>query len=146
MRIPTVVPIAVISVGLVVASAAQVKTPIAPIRTDSGLVAGQVLASGVKSWRGIPYVMAPVQDLRWKAPQANSWDGVYNADRTMPECIQILRPHDINHYFGEEATSEDCLYMNIWAPPTATSASRLPVIVCTNATPSGDSVRSTRSM
>jgi hypothetical protein len=37
------------------------------------------------------------------------WDGVWNADRKGAECIQVLRPHDINHYFGEEATSEDCL-------------------------------------
>jgi para-nitrobenzyl esterase len=108
---------------------AQVKTPIAPLKTDSGLVAGKVLASGVKAWLGVPYVKAPVRELRWKAPQPSSWDGVYNADRIMPECPQILRPHDINHYFGEEATSEDCLYMNIWAPPTATASSHLPVIV-----------------
>ena len=70
-----------------------------------------------------------MRDLRWKAPQPIAWEGVYNADRTMPECIQILRPHDINHYFGEEATSEDCLYLNVWAPATATPTSRLPVIV-----------------
>src|SRR5262249_37074987 len=47
----------------------------------------------------------------------------------MPECIQVLRPHDINHYFGEEATSEDCLYMNIWAPASTNANSGLPVIV-----------------
>jgi para-nitrobenzyl esterase len=39
--------------------------------------------------------------------------------RKPPECIQNLRAHDINHYFGEEATSEDCLYLNVWAPPSA---------------------------
>jgi para-nitrobenzyl esterase len=115
--------------ALISPMAAQVKTPIPPIRTSGGLVAGKVLPSGVKAWLGIPYVKAPVGDLRWRTPQPSSWEGLYNADRTMPECIQILRPHDINHYFGEEATSEDCLYMNIWAPPSATSASRLPVIV-----------------
>jgi para-nitrobenzyl esterase len=107
---------------------AQVRTPIAAIKIDSGLVAGKVLASGVRAWLGIPYVKAPLRDLRWKAPQPIAWDGVYNADRTMPECIQILRPHDINHYFGEEATSEDCLYLNVWAPAGATPGSRLPVI------------------
>lgn len=119
----------VLSAGLVVALGAQVKTPLAPVKTDSGLVAGQVLASGVKAWLGIPYVKAPVQDLRWKAPQPITWEGVYNADRKMPECIQILRPHDINHYFGEEASSENCLFMNIWAPATATASSNLPVVV-----------------
>ena len=45
------------------------------------------------------------------------------------ECIQVLRPHNINHYFGEEATSEDCLYLNVWAPATARAGADLPVIV-----------------
>ncbi len=57
------------------------------------------------------------------------WQGIYNADRFAPECIQILRPHNINHYFGEEATSEDCLYLNLWVPAAATPASRLPVLL-----------------
>jgi para-nitrobenzyl esterase len=40
-----------------------------------------------------------------------------------------LRPHDINHYFGEEPTGEDCLYLNLWAPAEASRDSHLPVIV-----------------
>ena len=32
------------------------------------------------------------------------------------------RAHDINHYFGEEATSEDCLYLNVWARRAARRA------------------------
>jgi para-nitrobenzyl esterase len=46
-----------------------------------------------------------------------------------PECIQVLRRKNLNHYFGEEATSEDCLYMNIWAPAAAKAGAKLPVIV-----------------
>lgn len=121
---------ALLLAGLAAPSHAQiVEKPIAPLKVDSGLVAGKVLPSGVKAWLGVPYVQAPVRELRWKEPQPISWQGVYNADRKMPECIQILRPHNINHYFGEEATSEDCLYMNVWAPPNATANAGLPVIV-----------------
>jgi para-nitrobenzyl esterase len=54
---------------------------------------------------------------------------VYNADRTAAECIQVLRRHNLNHYFGEEPTSEDCLYLNIWVPADAKSDARLPVLV-----------------
>jgi para-nitrobenzyl esterase len=108
---------------------AQVVTPIAPIQTGSGAVAGKVLDSGVKVWLGIPFAKPPVQDLRWEPPQPVRWQGVWNADRKMPECIQVLRPHNINHYFGEEPTSENCLYMNIWAPGNSNSNSKLPVIV-----------------
>ena len=99
------------------------------ITIDGGMVAGRVLGSGVKAWLGIPFAKAPVRELRWREAEPASWKGLFNADRKMPACIQVLRPHNINHYFGEEATSEDCLYMNIWAPKEATPASRLPVIV-----------------
>lgn len=111
------------------AFALPVQKPLAPLDTGSGKVAGMVLPSGVKAWYGVPYAQAPVGDLRWQRPQALRWQGVWNADRMMPECMQVLRPHKINHYFGEEATSEDCLYMNIWAPAKATPKSKLPVVV-----------------
>ena len=101
-----------------------------PIALDSGKVAGKLLDSGVRGYFGVPYAAAPVGTLRWREPQPlKPWSGVYNADRFAPECIQILRPHGINHYFGEEATSEDCLYLNLWIPPNATAGSRLPVIL-----------------
>lgn len=116
--------------ALVTPAAAQsVERPLKPVRTEGGLIAGQILPSGVRAWYGIPFAKPPVQALRWQPPQPISWKGVWNADRKMPECIQVLRPHDINHYFGEEATSEDCLYSNIWAPAAASPRSKLPVIV-----------------
>jgi len=102
---------------------------ISPIQTTGGLLAGKVLPSGVKAWLGIPYARPPIDKLRWQPPQRMHWRGVWDADRRMPECIQVLRPHDINNYFGEEATSENCLYLNIWAPAGARAGSSLPVIV-----------------
>ena len=122
----------VLALAAVVAApltAQTVERPIAPLRTGSGLVAGKILPSGVKAWFGVPYAKPPTQDLRWKPPQPISWRGVWNADRIMPECMQVLRPHNINHYFGEEPTSENCLYANIWAPATARAGAKLPVIV-----------------
>jgi para-nitrobenzyl esterase len=110
-------------------SAAPVETPLPTLATASGKVAGFVLPSGVKAWFGVPFAQAPVGDLRWQRPQPISWKGTWNADRKSPECMQVLRPHDINHYFGEEATSEDCLYLNIWAPGPAKATAKLPVIV-----------------
>jgi para-nitrobenzyl esterase len=103
--------------------------PIDPIKTDGGLVAGKVLESGVRAWFGVPYAQAPVQDLRWREPQQISWSGTYNADRFAPQCIQPLRGSNINHYFGHEATSEDCLYLNIWASAGSDAGDDLPVVV-----------------
>ncbi|MCX7036336.1 MAG: carboxylesterase family protein [Proteobacteria bacterium] len=111
------------------ASAAPVHKALAPITTSSGAVAGMVLPSGVKAWYGVPFAKPPTGALRWQPPQPISWQGVWNADRKGAECMQVLRPHGINHYFGEEATSEDCLYLNIWAPQSAGATSKLPVVV-----------------
>ena len=119
-------------VGLLAAGAQVVETPIPgdPVATDSGLVAGKMLSSGIKAYLGIRFAAAPVGELRWREPQpVKPWKGVYNADRKMPECIQVLRPHNINHYFGEEPTSEDCLFANVWAPAAAKAGANLPVIV-----------------
>jgi len=112
-----------------VASAAMNPVPGDPVRTTSGLVAGTELQPGVKAYLGIPFAEPPVGDLRWRAPQPVKWPGIWNADRKGPECMQVLRPHDINHYFGEEPTSENCLYMNIWAPAEAKPGEKRPVIV-----------------
>lgn len=93
-------------------------------------MSGKVLPSGVKAYLGIPYVAAPVRELRWRDPQpVPAWQGVFHADRMGPECIQVLRRKNLNHYFGEEATSEDCLFLNVWAPATARAGTKLPVVV-----------------
>ncbi len=109
-----------------------VERPIAedPVVVDGGAISGKLLDSGVRAYFGVPFAAPPVRALRWREPQSVSpWKGVYHADRKAPECIQVLRRHDINHYFGEEATSEDCLYLNIWASGTAKPGTKLPVVV-----------------
>jgi para-nitrobenzyl esterase len=101
-----------------------------PVVVNGGAITGKLLDSGVRAYFGVPYAAPPVRDLRWREPQPVApWKGVYHADRKAPECIQVLRRHDLNHYFGEEATSEDCLYLNIWAAGGAKPGAKLPVIV-----------------
>lgn len=98
-----------------------------PTPTDAGLVEGVTLASGIRAWLGIPQAAPPVRELRWRPPQPVApWGGVRHADRQAPMCLQALRSRTMNHYFGNEATSEDCLYLNVWAPARA---EKLPVIV-----------------
>jgi para-nitrobenzyl esterase len=108
---------------------AMIAIPGDPVTVQGGKLAGTRLDSGVKAYLGVPFAKPPVDDLRWRAPQPISWKGVWTADHKGSECIQVLRPHNINHYFGEEPTSEDCLYMNIWAPAEAKAGAKLPVIV-----------------
>jgi para-nitrobenzyl esterase len=97
------------------------------IRVDGGAIDGIRLSSQVDAWLGVPFAAPPLRDLRWKPPQpVGPWQGVLHADRFAPECLQPLRSPRQNHYFGNEATSEDCLYLNIWAPHAAQKA---PVLV-----------------
>jgi para-nitrobenzyl esterase len=97
------------------------------VAVDGGQIEGIALSSGVNAWLGVPFAAPPLRDLRWKPPQpVQPWQGVLHADRFAPECLQPLRGSLQNHYFGNEATSEDCLYLNIWAPKNATKA---PVVV-----------------
>ena len=112
-----------VALGPVAASAA----PTDPITVDGGRIDGIALPSGVSAWLGIPFAAPPLRELRWKPPQAVvPWRGVYHADRFAPECLQPLRGSSQNHYFGNESTSEDCLYLDVWAPPAAHKA---PVVV-----------------
>jgi para-nitrobenzyl esterase len=118
-----------LTLSMTTAEAAMIPIPSDPVETTGGKVAGTRLASGTRAYLGIPYAEPPAGSLRWAAPRPTRWQGIWNADRTGPECIQVLRPHDINHYFGEEPTSENCLYLNLWAPAKATPSSKLPVVV-----------------
>jgi para-nitrobenzyl esterase len=96
--------------------------------TSAGPVAGTLLPSGVRAYLGVRYAMPPTQERRWKPPAPAKWSGIWVADRKGAECIQVLRPHTINHYFGEETSGEDCLYLNIWTPSDARPGSHLPVV------------------
>lgn len=69
-------------------------------------------------WKGIPFARPPVGELRWRAPQdPESWDGVKETKEECPTCTQleqspgwVLRPN--------VRGGEDCLYLNIYRPPS----------------------------
>ncbi len=61
-------------------------------------------------FKGIPFAAPPVGDLRWRAPQpAAKWEGVRMADQFSPTCMQG----------NGNASSEDCLYLNVWTAAKA---------------------------
>ncbi|MET0247402.1 MAG: carboxylesterase family protein [Sphingomonas sp.] len=97
------------------------------VTIDSGRLDGVRTGAGVDAFLGIPYAAPPVRDLRWRDPQpVRPWSGTFHADRFAPQCTQPQRTGETNQYSGAEITSEDCLYLNVWAKPGARKA---PVIV-----------------
>lgn len=87
------------------------------VKVEGGMIEGKVLDSGVNAFLGVPFAAPPLRDLRWRPPQPVApWKGTFHADRFAPMCLQPMRGSSINHYFGHEAISEDCLYLNVWAP------------------------------
>ena len=96
-------------------------------------------SEGTYSWKGVPFARPPVGDLRWKAPvDPDRWTTARPATAFAPACVQTGRlysPGASNGYdgtigsrLGKTVGSEDCLYLNIWAPSTPSATPR-PVIV-----------------
>jgi para-nitrobenzyl esterase len=82
------------------------------VTTTEGQVIGK-MKSGIAVFRGIPYAKAPIGDLRWHAPLPHDvWATPIKAFRDGSECMQ---PKSVGK--PQSAGSEDCLSLNIWAPP-----------------------------
>ena len=97
--------------------------------TRSGPVRG-VDGAGVRAFLGLPYSAAPVGDLRWRAPQAvESWTRTRDATRIGSDCVQAIgREAVLGGGGGLVVGSEDCLYLNVYAPAGEAAVAR-PVIV-----------------
>ena len=105
--------------------------------TRSGEVVGFVGQYDSHVWLGLPYAKPPLGALRWRAPQPpEPWTGTREAVAFGSVCPQFgsalggvegARP-------GEPVGSEDCLYVNVYAPrfdrpDVPAGDKRLPVMV-----------------
>lgn len=97
------------------------------VKTANGVLQGVASPDGLNIFMGIPYAQPPVGALRWKEPQpVISWEGVRKADHFGPQAMQKAVFSDM--VFRSAGTSEDCLYLNVWAP-SKPSKQKLPVLV-----------------
>jgi para-nitrobenzyl esterase len=95
------------------------------VHVESGAIQG-VVENGVAIYKGVPYAAPPLGSLRWGEPQAvKVWKGVRKAVAFAPACMQtgVSMPGET-----PPAVSEDCLYLNIWAPVRRASKG-LPVLL-----------------
>lgn len=74
-------------------------------------------------FKGIPYAQPPVGMNRWKPPvPMPSWSDVRDARQFGTACVQP-KPRAESIYADEPPKmSEDCLFLNIWAPKDARKA------------------------
>ncbi len=98
------------------------------ILTKNGLVQGTTITVSqnfvnkyqVNTWLGIPYAEKPINELRFKPPvPVNNWNGILNTTTLPNTCYQPTDQFNIPN----TPLSEDCLYLNVYAPnPIPTNA------------------------
>jgi para-nitrobenzyl esterase len=88
------------------------------IKLDTGDIIGFQNSLGVSIWRGVPFAQPPVGDLRWRAPRPPaSWQQPRQMLDAGPDCA-----NQANNTSEEKNLingSEDCLYLNVFAPENA---------------------------
>lgn len=97
------------------------------VDVTGGAVRGRLLPGGHGAvFRGIPFAQPPVGDLRWREPlPVLAWTGIRDAGVSGPPAEQVsLGWNDKT----AAASSEDCLYLDVWTPSHAPS-DRSPVMV-----------------
>ncbi|KAF8859456.1 carboxylesteras-like protein [Acephala macrosclerotiorum] len=108
------------------------------VQTTVGEVQGFINASSplVRQFLGIPYAEPPLGSLRFAPPQtkAPSQD-VINATAFAPSCMQqfsttpTIYTVQVPQFLINGGESEDCLYLNIWAPALKTENPQVPLPV-----------------
>lgn len=88
----------------------------------------------VRAWLGIPFAKPPIGSRRFKAPErVDPWTGILNATelpRTCWQTEQIVYHLEAEKMWSPNTNfSEDCLYLNIWAPVTPSVTKPMAVLV-----------------
>ncbi|WP_230983718.1 carboxylesterase/lipase family protein [Caulobacter rhizosphaerae] len=105
--------------SLLLSHASQAAPTTRPVKVSGGAIVGSV-DGPLNEYFGVPFAAPPVGDLRWRAPQpVVPWAGERSARDFSPACAQTAT-------WIPNPKSEDCLYLNLWAPAKAKD---LPVIV-----------------
>lgn len=92
------------------------------VQISNSRIVGQrvkFLGHEVNQFLGVPYAQPPLGHLRFQKPvPIQNYTRVYRAVRNPPSCLQYATSK-FPWYIDSEEKSEDCLYMNIWAPADA---------------------------
>lgn len=99
--------------------------------TTAGPVVGGVDDNGAYTWLGIPYAAAPVGERRWRAPYLpEPWSEPrlsVTHGNVCPQLPSLLS--GVNDVSPRGIGNEDCLTLDIYAPPRPLDEPLLPVMV-----------------
>ncbi|MGA9060659.1 MAG: carboxylesterase family protein [Terracidiphilus sp.] len=117
-----------VSTGLALGLFAPARADSLKVKSEQGKVHGKLINDGkVRAFLGLPYATPPVGDLRWKAPEPPvRWKGVRDATHYGAHCVQGIVYKDM--VFQDGVESEDCLFLNVYAPAGSSPKSKLPVM------------------
>ncbi|KAF2754815.1 alpha/beta-hydrolase [Pseudovirgaria hyperparasitica] len=91
------------------------------VHLDYATYHGHALSNGISQWLGMRYAAPPTGNLRFAPPQdPERMQYVQNATVHGARCIGLSQT-------PTPALSEDCLFINVYAPTGATADSQLPV-------------------
>ncbi|MDB5240186.1 MAG: carboxylesterase family protein [Spirosoma sp.] len=126
MKTLLLVPFLALQLGQLTLAQSRTESTSPLVKTANGVLKGTQEPSGVNVFRGIPFAAPPVGGLRWKEPQpVKNWPGQREATQFGPNGMQTNVFGDMG--FRSKAMSEDCLYLNVWAPSGTKKG--LPVLV-----------------
>ena len=109
------------------------------VKTTSGTYTGLInstTAPDVNQWVGIPYARPPLGSRRFMPPEKAPNYGHADAKAYKPACFQNSGSKSslywklLPEFQNTDPQSEDCLYLNIWAPgKPVDKKKKVPVII-----------------
>ncbi|CAH1773945.1 unnamed protein product [Owenia fusiformis] len=123
-------------VAATAADAPTVTLPNGPITGSEGSLANlaqypafQGRNTTFRAYKGIPFAEPPTGSLRFQPPQPlnSTWSSARNSTMFSKACAQIISP--LQFPIPESSVSEDCLYLNVYAPGDGTSTEQKAVMV-----------------
>ncbi|KAH6889353.1 Alpha/Beta hydrolase protein [Thelonectria olida] len=106
------------------------------VKTTSGKLTGFInsTAPAVRQFLGVPYAEPPLESLRFKPPKAKHSSKAVKANKFAPSCMQAISntptvyTEKMPQFLINGGQSEDCLYLNVYAPFNPTGK-KLPVFI-----------------
>ncbi|KAF4615680.1 hypothetical protein D9613_012495 [Agrocybe pediades] len=107
-------------------SALAPPSPFIEVSLQTGVFRGEITPNGTDRFRGIPFALPPVGNLRFKAPVpiTKRSNTVQDALAFSDACPQPPNPAMLGADVGE-----DCLHLNVWRPHGVKAGDSLPVLL-----------------